>query len=263
MVTIQYGGRLGNNMFSYVPGYIFAKKHSYRIGTEAAHGMDANSYNGLNKLVFYNNFGKYFNIDTSFGVNDYSAYEFPRVKIYNADVMALLDAPSVPPAHYIFEDWFQMPDFVLKYREEIRSAYNPQYRERDPQELFVSVRLGDILGRRAVLPLEYYFEAIERVTFTKGYISSDTMEHPWVDLLIKRYGLIPYVNNDPLVKLDFAKDFNQLVLSEGTYCWWMGALSKAKVIICNNRHEKYSWHGNIFVYPDWVTLNYDSAETVQ
>ena len=260
MVSIQYGGRLGNNMFSYAPGYIFAKKHSYKINTEAAYGLNANSYNGQNKLIFYNDFGKYFNIDTSFG--KYS-YESPRIKIYNTDVLALLDTVTISPAHYIFEDWFQIPEFVLKYRNEIREAYNPQYKERDPQELFVSVRLGDIIGRRAVLPLEYYFEAIERVTFTKGYISSDTMDHPWIPLLTKRYGLIPYKNNDPLAKLDFAKDFNQLVLSEGTYCWWMGALSNAKVIICNNRHKTYSWHGNIFVYPEWVTLNHDNPEGTQ
>ena len=257
MVTVLYGGRLGNNMLQYATGYIFAKKFNYVLETPASYGNDyhwpaPNSH-------YFNDYGKFFSIDTSFGKFSYKEPDYNWVNIDESNLIQYLSMDSILPAHYVINDWFQYPELVLKYRNELKSVYKPVYKERDPNELFVSVRLGDILGRSSVLPLEYYIDAIERVSFTKGYISSDSIEHPMIEILSKKYNLTIWDNKDPLVKLDFAKDFNQLVLSEGTYCWWMGALSNAKTVICNNRHanKKNIWHGDIFVYPDWIKLNYD------
>jgi hypothetical protein len=249
MVTTMYGGRLGNNMFQYAAAYIFAKKHGFYLETPAETGGN------LNGWEFYNNFGEFFKIDTNTGTRKYLEPEYPLFLIYDNDLMTLLSQERVHDAHYVFGDWFQNTDFVVKYREDLRKVFNPVYKPRDPDELFVSVRLGDILGRKNVLSFDYYTQAIEMVKFSKGYISSDSMDHPWISELVRKYSLVPYYCEDPLVKLDFAKDFNKLVLSEGTYCWWMGALSNASTVICNNRHDKFAWHGNIFVYPEWTKLS--------
>jgi len=251
MVTVCYGGRLGNNMFQYAAGYIFAKKHQYKIDTPASFGAP---YYGGN---FFNDFGKFFNIDTSFGKYEFKEPEYPFYIIKDPNLMDLMSIETVVPGHYIFQDWLQIKEHVLKYRKEMKEMYNPQYLERDPKEMIVVVRLGEIAGWRAALPLEYYIDAIERINFTKGYITSDSMEHPIVTSLIQKYKLIPYYQKDPLAKLDFAKDFNQMVLSEGTYCWWIGALSRAETIICNNRNDVHHWHGDIFVYPEWTKLHHD------
>ena len=257
MVTVLYGGRLGNNMLQYATGYIFAKKFNYVLETPASYGNDWN-WPTLNSYYF-NDYGKFFNINTNFGIHSYREPEYNWLQIDETSIMEYLSKDELVPMHYVLNGWWQEPEFVLKYREDLKKVYSPIYTERDPDELFVSVRLGDIIGRASVLPVEYYVDAIERVKFSKGYISSDTMDHPLVQFLTNKYKLIQWDNKDPLVKLNFAKDFNQLVLSEGSYCWWMGLLSKAKTVICNNRHanKKNIWHGNIFVYPDWIKLNYD------
>jgi hypothetical protein len=257
MVTVQYGGRLGNNMLQYATGYIFAKKYGYVLETPASYGNDWNW--PTPNSHYFNDYGKYFNVNPNTGTRVFKEPDYNWLIVNENNLMELLSKETIPPAHYVFDGWFQMPDLALKYRNELKQVYNPVYRERDPDEMFVSVRLGDIIGRPAVLPVEYYIDAISRLKYSKGYISSDTMDHPLVTFLTDKFNLIQWDNKDPLVKLDFAKDFNQLVLSEGTYCWWMGALSNAKTVICNNRHanKKVIWHGDIFVYPDWIKLCYD------
>lgn len=256
-VTIQYGGRLGNNMLQYAAGYVFAKKHGYHIETPASYGNDYHWPTPYSH--FHNDFGKHFNINLNTGTKFFKEPDYKWVRIHNKNLLDYLNAETVPDAHYVFDDWFQTPEFVINYRKEIVKTYNPIYSLRDPDELFVSVRMGDITGWTAVLPLEYYENSIKSVKFSTGYISSDSMDHPWIDQLIKKFNLVPYHQKDPLVKLDFIKDFNNLIISEGTYCWWMGALSRANTVICNNRHfnNKVIWHGNIFVYPDWIKMGYD------
>lgn len=256
-VTIQYGGRLGNNMLQYAAGHIFARKHGFYIETPASYGNDYHWPTPYSH--FHNDFGKHFNVNTNTGTRFFKEPEYPVVRICNENLLDFLNAPYVPDAHYVFDDWFQTTGFVLNYRKEIVQTYYPIYLLRDPDELFVSVRMGDITGWTATLPYEYYENTIKSVRFSKGYISSDSMEHPWVEQLSKKFNLELYHQKDPLVKLSFVKDFNQIILSEGTYCWWMGALSKADTVICNNRHfnNKVIWHGNIFVYPEWIKMAYD------
>ncbi len=62
-------------------------------------------------------------------------------------------------------------------------------------------------------------------------------------------------NASPLNTIDFAKNFKNLVLSEGTFSWWIGFLSNANNIYFNER-ERF-WHGDIFVFPEWKALKYD------
>ena len=254
MVSTAYGGRLGNNMFQYAVAHIFARKHNLKMDTRPAHGGD------FNGIQFFSDFGAYFNIDTNTGTNAFLEPDYPVHLIYDQDLMHLMSFDTVTTGHYVFEDWLQIPEFVIQYRQEMKNVFNPVYRPRDPDDLFVSVRLGDVIGRPCSLSYEYYKQALGLVKYKTGYISSDSMDHPLMLQLISEYGLVPYHSADPLEKLDFAKDFNQLILSEGTYCWWMGALSKAETVVCNNRHVRpggYTWHGNIFTYPEWVKLSMD------
>jgi hypothetical protein len=59
----------------------------------------------------------------------------------------------------------------------------------------------------------------------------------------------------PLETIDFAKNFNNLVLSEGSFSWWIGFLSHANNVYYNERPR--FWHGDIFVVSKWKKLKYD------
>jgi hypothetical protein len=111
--------------------------------------------------------------------------------------------------------------------------------------------------------LQYYVDAIERLYQSGchgGYITSDSLQHPDVQFLLEKYKLKLYTSDVPVETLNFGKNFNNLVLSEGTYCWWVGVLSNATNVYYNDRRNTFAWHGDIFVYPEWKPLSYDNPE---
>jgi hypothetical protein len=230
MVTISYSGRLGNNLFQYIAAYIFAKKFNLKISSDIV----ANNFNL--PLLESGIVG-----DTKIDVDD-------------SNFMCLLESDSLELAHYHFVGYYQIKEFILKYRHEIKSLFKLDYDNQDSDEVFISYRIGDLNGLRLMLPIEYYQDALSKLNFNKGYITSDSPDHPNVINLMREFNLEIY-DASPLDTINFAKNFNNLILSEGSFSWWMGFLSKAENIYYNERSR--FWHGDIFVLPEWKALKYD------
>ena len=49
-------------------------------------------------------------------------------------------------------------------------------------------------------------------------------------------------------------DFNNLILSQGTFSWWIGFLSNAENIFWPSGGDK--WHGDIFVFENWKKIDF-------
>lgn len=230
MVSINYNGRLGYNLFQYVAAFIFAKKFNLSLNTIS---IDGNSkFPQLNGSV---------HVDNKLIVND-------------SNFLELLNSDTIEPRHYIFNGFFQIKDFVLNYKNEIKSLFDLSYDKINKDEVFVMYRIGDIEGLRQMLPIEFYQDALSKISPKKGYISSDSPFHPNVIKLSNDFNLTLY-QNSPYETIQFAKNFNNLILSEGSFSWWIGLLSDAENIYYNQR-ERF-WHGDIFVFPEWKPLQYD------
>ena len=134
---------------------------------------------------------------------------------------------------------------------------NINYKNIDRDLVFLHYRIDDIGRDRRVLPLEYYIEALETTRFNSGYITSDSINHPNCTYLINKYDLKPVHGLSPMNTIFLGKNFNKLILSEGTFSWWIGFLSRAESIICNKRD--FLWHGDIFL-DRWKKLNWDYNE---
>ena len=234
MVSINYSGRLGNNLFQYVAAYIFAKKFELKISS----GVVENKFD----LPLLTGESNYYNI----------------VDVDDNNFMSLLESESLEDAHYRFIGYYQNRDFIIKYKSEIKSLFNLKFTEVPNDQVFVAYRIGDINGERQMLPIEYYQEALRKIGATNGFITSDTPNHPNIIQLSKDFNLIIY-NELPLETIDFAKNFNNLVLSEGSFSWWIGFLSSAENIYYNERPR--FWHGDMFVIPEWKPLKYDWCPT--
>lgn len=230
MVSINYSGRTGNNIFQYVAAYIFAKKFNFKI---------------INNIL-----------DNKFDLPSLENGIVGDIKIDvdDSNFMSLLESDSLESAHYRFVGYYQIKEFILKYRNEIKSLFKLDYENQDSDEVFVAYRIGDLEGLRQMLPIEYYQEALSKLNFKKGYITSDSPNHPNIIKLMSEFNLKIY-NASPLDKINFAKNFNNLVLSEGSFSWWMGFLSKAENVYYNERPR--FWHGDMFVIPEWKALKYD------
>ena len=262
MVTVYYGdgNRTGNQMLMYVTAQLFAKKFGYVFEPEPLYGFTLAPDRPQIVTSGFNEPGKPLHTKPNTGTKRFTE---PVVSVHDYNLMELLSQDTIPDARYHFLHYFQIKDYVLKYRNEIKNMFEITYNPQPKDQMMVVVRLGDVAHRRQRLPLAYYIEAIELLLkkgCTGGYITSDSMNHPDIIELINRYGLKPYYCDVPIEKINHVKDFDNIVLSEGTFCWWMGMLSNATNVICNDRRDRFTWHGDIFVFPEWVKLNHDCPE---
>jgi hypothetical protein len=167
--------------------------------------------------------------------------------------------------------WCQTSSIVSYIRNvvdyESRVINNNPYKERygNNNDMFIHLRLGDIVNFNFNVSIDYYDSIIQRILdsdnyknspyFNSGvlYITSDSIDHDICKRLINKYNLRVY-DSDEIDTIQFGSTCQSIVLSNGTYSWLLGLLS-----FRSNVHYptiKVKWHGNIFIYPDWHEVGY-------
>lgn len=232
MITIKNHGRLGNAMFRNCAASILSKKFNIKVEEyvrfEPLQALRPKFYTQGTKIYENQTMVTYKNFTNIFQKDDID---------YGLNLIC----------------GCQDKNFVLNYRSEILSQFDLQYDRQYKDDLFVHVRLGDCIKNNRVPSIDYYIKAIEQTRFNKGYISSDTPSHVIVTFLIKKFNLTLYVNK-PAETINFAKGFGNLVISNGTFSWWMAYLSKAKSVFYPSGGP--IWYGDIFVFDEWTPINF-------
>lgn len=235
MVSVKYDGRLGNNMIQYFVSKLFAKQKNIQFNGKSTF-FQSDWTQICKNTENYKNIGS-----IPFIVNDENFQD-----LFNSEVNYEL--------HYIFDGWFQEKKFFQLHENEIKSLIELNYEEKNEDEIFIHYRLGDTINDRKMLPIEYYEEHLNSISFKTGFISSDTINHPNCIQLINKYNLTPLENFSPISTILFAKDFKKIILSEGSFSWWIGFLNKDGKIYCNER-ERF-WHGDLF-FDRWNYICWD------
>lgn len=230
MITIEKRGRLGNTMFKNCVASILSKKFNIKVESylndEELHYLTNNLYR------------------EGFQEFDY------KINVTDKNLLDILKKPKIDCGLNLI-GFFQLKSLVIDYKRELLSNFNLQYNKNHKDDLFVHVRLGDCFKLNRSPNIDYYIKAIENTSFKHGYISSDEPYHEIVQELIKKFNLKLY-NKNRAETINFAKDFNNLVLSGGTFSWWIGFLSKAENVFYPTGGPK--WHGDIFVFNEWTPL---------
>jgi hypothetical protein len=232
VITINNYGRLGNAMFRNCAASILSKKFDIKV----------ERYLELEKLQI---------LHPRFYEQGTKIYEH-QVEVRYRNFLQILQQNDINYGLNLICPC-QSKEFVLTYKEEILNQFDLQRNQQHKNDLFVHVRLGDCIEKNRVPSLEYYIQAIEQANFEKGYISSDTPSHEIVTYLMSKFNLALY-ENKPAETLNFAKDFGSLVLSNGTFSWWMAFLSKAESIFYPYGGPK--WNGDIFVFSEWTPIKF-------
>lgn len=232
MITISRNGRLGNAMFRNCAASILSRKFNIKV-EEYVMFVQLQAL----RPKFYTEGAKAYDNEIDVRYKNF----FETLQQNSIDYGLNLLCPC------------QSKEFVLTYKEEILDQFDLQYNKQHKDDLFVHVRLGDCIKLDRVPSLDYYTKAIEQTQFDKGYISSDTPSHEIIKYLISRFNLTLY-ENKPAETINFAKDFGNIVLSNGTFSWWIGFLSQSKSIFYPKGGPK--WCGDIFVFDEWNSIEF-------
>lgn len=127
---------------------------------------------------------------------------------------------------------------------------NPwKYRLHENNDTFVHVRLGDIVQSRP--SLHNFITPIEAHLEGKLYISSDSPDDPLVLGIARRYnGSILSLNE--VQTWQFAAMCKYVVLHDGTFSWWVGALASTfDATVSHVLRPEFQWVGDIYIFSDW------------
>ena len=146
------------------------------------------------------------------------------------------------------KEYFQLKKIKCKVMK--KNIYKSRYRNNN--DLFIHVRLGDIENKWNN-SFEYYDKILEKIEFTTGYISSDTINSEICQKLIIKYNL-NIVDENEEKTIMFASTCNNLILSGGTFSWLIGFLAFYSKNIYYPLDNKNKWYGDIFIFPEWTGI---------
>ena len=185
------------------------------------------------------------------------------------DLADLLSKGSKQNEGFVYKGNFQEGWFLKKNEARIRNMFNlPTVELRNPNDIIVFVGLGDVA--HIAPPFSYYQEAIQTIqnkltkisksnsiqsSIGKSFIATDSPNHSIVKKLIKKYNF-NLVKYDDVETILFARNFNNIILTAGTYNWLAAFLSEAKNIIYPE--HAHSWHGDIYRIYNWTKLEWKS-----
>lgn len=208
-------GRLGNNLFQ----YFFAKILSENLRTD-----------------FYIDFS----LPTVFGL-EYKNYQNTPPNIsrlieewVSPEVHLMLNGQRISRdfdtilyntknlENLFLSGYFQQKKYYSNKRNEIRNSFKYEFKTIE-NTLGIHVRKGDIEDTINDSPDEWFIQMVEKFPNHKKYVTSDNTRNGLVQKLISM-GCELYSDTPEQTILDFS-NFSELVLSQGTFSWWMGFLS--------------------------------------
>jgi hypothetical protein len=138
------------------------------------------------------------------------------------------------------------------YKNSIINANIFKERINNNNDVFIHVRLGDV---EHINPgYNYYDKLLSDLNFTNGYIASDTIDHEICKKIIEKYNL-QVIDKDEVETIMFANTCKYIVLSQGTFSWFIALLTYYAEKIYYPK-IKTQWHGNIFVLPELIEVDY-------
>ena len=238
MIEIRYGGRLGNQMIQFLAASILSEKTGMPIS------------NPLKTSII-----KYDCDSTLFGRSR-------QIDMNDEDYFEMIEGGSFDSENfYRLLSYCQDEKYTSLFSKN-RIFLNQPAEDEYIEGVFVHVRLDDILGWHSLenegnryMPFEYFDKALEKIKFTKGYISSDSIGHETIKRLSEKYGLEIFCDS-PENTIRFGSKFSNKILSLGTFSWWIGFLGNQNNVIHPNTEKHVKWHGDIFNVEGWNVGEY-------
>lgn len=243
MIRWNYKGRLGNRMIQYAAAYVLAKKAGLYINRPSKRLKKTNDVISLDL----------------FKIKPLNGNRFTHfIELTDKNYFGHLENP-IHKKGYRLNGYFQHEKLLVDYREEILNLYKLPKEELNlnpsKHDAFIACRLGDCLVTKWThSSVDYIDNQLEgrRDLYDKVYITSDSINHPPLVDVIKKYNLTIY-QNEPLDTILFASQLNNLILSSGSFSYWMAYLSSAEnITVYHNefqdplqKHNAWAYNKNV------------------
>jgi len=210
MVIVDYRGRFGNNIFQYCLGRIIAERLGYRLKVAPIPGfpntkaiIDGKDNTGCPKQV---------------------------LKGQKIDLESVLQDNT--PRMIVLEGEFQRYEYYKPYKELIKNNWLkpsiPTQEDIGPEDIVLCIRRSDLVPAE-VVPASFFDDAMDRASYKRVFICSESPDDPFVKRFKKRYR----ATVRPVGTLDnfgFIMLFKKIVISPSSFYWWASFLSSATEI---------------------------------
>lgn len=214
-VTINYSGRLGNNMFQYAFGRIISETLSAKFVTLPDKFQHQEHFPNIKD----GHKGDRLNNDIVF--DETTNFQLTPMDIYLSPVTANLFLTGYWQrwkfyrAHeYEIKLWFHLPEFEAEIH---------------PSDIILHFRRDDYIEAKSELPFSYYKNILRSRQYNQLYITGDID----VDVRDAFDCYSPtYVSLSPIDTIRFMKKFDNIVIANSSFSWWGAFLSRAQNIWC-------------------------------
>jgi len=220
VITNPAPGRLGNQMFAYCFARIIAQEFNYKL---------VNNLPLLQDLRLEQVHGSIYTNDQEVVYG----YEYKDDLLENV-------LKNKNNRMIITEGYFQKYNYYKNYKTNIKEWF----KEIDPNKENISndtigmhIRKDDISreNQKWDLPDEYFIDTLKMENPEKIIITSDEPTHATIKKIQNEFKNVEIYNGSTIDTLKKFVCFKKLILSFGTYSWWMGFLSNASKIYMKDK----------------------------
>jgi hypothetical protein len=235
-IYVKTSGRLGNNLIQYFFGKILSQN------------IESNLYTDINLPVE-------FGLENHYGVLNTEGYStltevwkgyqcnllLDNIEI-KKDINSIIESIKINNIkNIVLSGYFQEINYYESYRNFILDKFN--YKKIKSNSVGIHVRKGDIINSENDLPDSWFLEMAKKFKDKRRLITTDSPNHPLIKELLD-IGCELYSENPEKTIIDFS-GFEDLILSQGTFSWWMGFLSEGKKHVFLS---KTGWIDNFEIY---------------
>ena len=160
----------------------------------------------------------------------------------------------------LIEGFLQKECLLYNQKEIIRSIIKKN-KIKFYDQVFVHVRLGDM--EQYGPGYSYYKNALEKIKFNSGIISTDSPKNKIIDKLLDNFNLSLYENENFQEVISLGSQYEYRIITGGSSGWLIGYLGENNnVYYVKNNYKRYNpfskhikyWPDELFKKSDWIGL---------